>query len=95
VRLRWFTSEITLEEIKRCPECYRPPLERTFRLLEKVPIVCWDDLMGVNSSGDKYTWINTPVIQNDPLYDALLSLELEVIDTRHLFVADLRCFSHV
>jgi hypothetical protein len=81
------TSEITLEEIQKCPECYRPPLERTFRLLEKVPIVRWDDLMGVNSSGDKYTWINTPVIHNDPLYATLLSLGLEVIDARHVFVA--------
>jgi hypothetical protein len=81
------TSEITLEEIKRCPECFRPPLERTFRLLEKVPVVRWDELMGMNCYGDKYTWINTPMIQNDPLYDALLSQGLEAVDARHVFVA--------
>lgn len=81
------TSEITLEEIKRCPESYRPPLEEMFELLQKVPIARWDELVGVNSYGDKYSWINTPMIQNDPLFDSLLSLGLEVVDARHVYVA--------
>jgi hypothetical protein len=85
-KVKLVTSEITLEEIKAYRGPGRPPVERTFRLLEKVPIVRWDELMGVNSYGDKYTWINTPMIQNDPVYDELLSLGLGVVDAKHVFV---------
>ena len=86
-RVQLVTSEITLEEIRRCPEAYRPPLERTFRLLEKVPVVRWAELVGINTYGDKYTWINTPMIRNDALFDALLSLGLEAVDAQHIYVA--------
>ena len=81
------TSEITLEEINAYRGEERALVQRVFRFLEKVPIVRWDELMGVNSYGDKYTWINAPMIQNDPAYDALLSLGLKVVDARHVFVA--------
>jgi predicted nucleic acid-binding protein len=86
-RVQLVTSEITLEEIRRCPKAYRPPLERTFRLLEKVPVVRWAELVGINTYGDKYTWINTPMIRNDALFDALLSLGLEPVDAQHIYVA--------
>jgi predicted nucleic acid-binding protein len=86
-RVELVTSEVTLEEIKAYRGSSRAPVERTFRLLEKVPIVRWDELVGVNSYGDSYTWINTPVIQNDPAYDELLSRGLKVVDARHVFVA--------
>lgn len=43
--------------------------------------------MGMNSYGDKYTWISAPIIQNDPEYDALLALGLETVDAKHVFVA--------
>lgn len=81
------TSEVTLGEIKRFAGPARKPVERTFRLLEKVPVVRWDELLGINSYGDRYTWINAPMIQNDPLYDDLLKLGLEPTDAQHLFVA--------
>jgi hypothetical protein len=81
------TSELTLVEINAYRGPWRTAVERMFRLLKKVPIVRWDELMGVNSYGDERTWINTPMIQNDPLYDALLSLGLKVVDAKHVFVA--------
>ena len=82
------TSEVTLDEIKRCRDRgLSRRLERTFRLLEKVPIVRWDQLLGINSHGDRYTWINTPMIHNDPLYGRLLELGVETIDAQHVFVA--------
>jgi predicted nucleic acid-binding protein len=80
------TSTVTLEEIKR----YRGPspvVERTFRLLEKVPIARWDELVGIRNQWNENTCINVPVIQNDPLYEKLLKLGLEVVDARHVFVA--------
>lgn len=81
------TSEITLEEIKKCPLEHRAPLERTFRLLEKIPVTPGQVLVGINSYGDGRSWINSPVIRNDPLFDSLLGLGLEVIDARHIFAA--------
>ena len=81
------TSEVTLEEIKRYAGPARKPVERAFRLLEKVPVVRWDELLGIHSYGDSHTWINSPLIQNDPLYDALLRLGLRSVDSQHLFVS--------
>jgi hypothetical protein len=81
------TSELTLDEIKAYGGPRRSPVERTFRLLEKVPIARWDELMGMNNYGDKFTWISAPIIQNDPEYDSLLALGLETVDAKHVFVA--------
>ncbi len=81
------TSEVTLGEIKAYHGSSRKPVERTFRLLKKVPVVRWDELLGMHISGDLRTWINSPMIQNDTLYDALLKLGLELVDAQHLFVA--------
>jgi predicted nucleic acid-binding protein len=81
------TSEVTHEEIKRYSGPMRPPVERTFRLLKKVPMVRWDELIGIQSIGDRYTMINNPMIQNDPIYDKLLALGVETVDAQHLFVA--------
>ena len=81
------TSELTLGEIKAYRGPKRPPVERTFRLLEKVPIIRWDQLVGINSYGDQRTWINAPIIQNDPDYSALLALGVDTVDARHVFVA--------
>jgi predicted nucleic acid-binding protein len=81
------TSELTLTEIKAYQGSSRPAIERTFRLLKKVPIVRWDELLGIHSYGDERTWINVPVIQNDPDYDKLLKLGLETVDAQHIFVA--------
>jgi hypothetical protein len=81
------TSELTHTEIKNYRGPMRPPVERTFRLLNKVPVVRWDELMGINSQVNKYTMINTPMIHNDPLYQALLELGLKTVDAQHVFVA--------
>jgi hypothetical protein len=47
-RIELVTSELTMKEIEGCPQQYRPPLERVFRLLRKVPIVRWDELDHIN-----------------------------------------------
>ena len=86
-KIELVTSEITLEEIKRYAGPARKPVERTFRLLAKVPVVRWDELVGMHIYIDQYTCINAPLIQNDSLYDALLKLGLEQTDAQHLFVA--------
>jgi hypothetical protein len=82
------TSELTLAEIKRYQDArMRAAIERIFRLLEHVEIVRWDKLVGIHSYGDARTWINTPMIENQPEYGALLKLGLEAIDAQHVYVA--------
>jgi hypothetical protein len=44
-------------------------------------------LMGMHSYGDSRTWIASPLIQNDPLYDSLLRIGVKVIDAQHVFVS--------
>ena len=49
----------------------------------------------MKSYGDNRTWINTPIIQNDPDYEALLKIGLgrerrgkpQGVDAQHVFVA--------
>ena len=81
------TSELALQEIKNCPELYRKRLERTFRLLEKVPVVRWDGLVGINVQVDAANCLNAPIIENAPMYDALLKLGLKEMDAKHVYVA--------
>jgi predicted nucleic acid-binding protein len=81
------TSELTAEEIKAYQGPLRPEIERIFEGFEKVPIVRWDELLGIRNHWNENTCINVPVIQNDPLYENLLKLGLETIDARHVFVA--------
>jgi predicted nucleic acid-binding protein len=87
-KVQLVTSELTLQEIEK----YQDPMQQTrvkriFRLLQKIPIVRWDELVGMHSYGDARTWINTPMIQNDPDYTALLALPLQTTDAQHIFVA--------
>ena len=81
------TSELTLTEIKKYEGPWRKQLERTFRLLEKVPVVSWDKLLGMHSYGNERTWITTPLIQTDEQYGALLSFGVKTVDAQHVFVA--------
>ena len=86
-KVQLVTSELTLEEIKKVPTQYRPPLERTFRLLEKVPIVRWEEFLFLRPISSVKPSIIGPVSRNELLYDEILKLGIEVIDARHLFVA--------
>jgi hypothetical protein len=81
------TSELTQKEIKAYQGTTRPAMDWIFRLLNEVPIVPWDELLGINAQVDEHTMINAPMIQNDPIYDKLLALGLETVDARHVFVA--------
>ena len=82
------TSEVTLEEIRKCPEKHRVPLERTFRLLEKVPVAASESLLFITHTYGAYgTSSNSPIFQTDPLFQSLLALGLEQVDVRHIFSA--------
>jgi predicted nucleic acid-binding protein len=80
------TSEVTLQEIN----AYQggpASVQETFERLKKVPIVRWDELIGIHSHGDERTWISVPMIRNDPMYGSLLKLGVKTVDAQHVFVA--------
>jgi predicted nucleic acid-binding protein len=80
------TSDLTLQEIN----AYQggpASVQETFQRLKKVPIVRWDQLIGMRIYGDERTWINAPVIENDPVYDSLLKWGVDTVDAQHVFVA--------
>jgi predicted nucleic acid-binding protein len=79
------TSEVTLQEINKYHGS--ASVQETFQRVKKVPIVRWDQLIGTKSYGDERTWINAPVIHNDPVYGSLLNLGVKVVDAQHVFVA--------
>ena len=82
------TSEVALWEISaHQDELKRRLVERTYRRLAKAQIIRWYELAGMHSYGDRHTWISTSIIQNDPAYQALPALGLEVVDAQHVFVA--------
>jgi predicted nucleic acid-binding protein len=81
------TSEVTEKEINCYVGLNQTLVKRTFRLLKKVPVVRWDELLGIHNYGDSRTWINSPMIRNEPLYDSFLKLGLKPVDAQHLFVA--------
>jgi hypothetical protein len=81
------TSELTLQEIQRYQGSMRASVERIFRLLPKVKVVRWDELVGMHSYGGKWGWVTSPLIENDPDYSALLALGLKTVDAQHVFVA--------
>jgi hypothetical protein len=86
-RIGLVTSELTLGEINAFQGSMRPQIKQTFESLKLVPTVRWDELMGINSQIDPHTMINTPMIQNDPLYQQLLELGVQTVDAQHVFVA--------
>src|SRR5262249_5590563 len=86
-KLDLVTSGITLKEIKRYKGSNRKPVERTFRLLNKVPVVEWEELVRIESYGDSRTWINAPVIQTQALYALWLNLGRDPTVVKHLFAA--------
>jgi hypothetical protein len=86
-RVELVTSELTLQEIKHYQGPKRPPVEEVYQRLAGVPVVRWDELVGISSHGDALTWINSPVILTATDYGALLALGVKTVDARHIFVA--------
>jgi hypothetical protein len=57
-----------------------------FQLLWKLDARCGRlPAPSIPNYGDERTWINPPMIQNDPDYSALLALGLDTVDAQHVF----------
>ena len=86
-RLDLVTSDVTREEIEDYQGRAKTSLERTLRLLKKVPYIESHKLLGSHSYGDERTWINSPIIEDDPTVKRLREMGVKPIDAHHLMVA--------
>ena len=91
-KLKLVTSEITRREIQKLDSI--PNIDKdkrhlnvVYRLLEKVEFVEDHRLLGIHSYGDRYTWINSPLIEDDPISSALRQIGLDKTDAHHLMLA--------
>jgi predicted nucleic acid-binding protein len=86
-KLRLFTSEVTQEEVDKYQGEAKPTVEAIYLLMKKANFVKRQELLGINSFGDKYTWINSPMIEDDALWVDLRKLGLDDLDAHHLMIA--------
>ena len=87
-RLRLWTSEVTREEIAKYEGEAKPTVEAIYLLMKKANYVKRQELLGMNVFIDKYTCINSPRIEDEPLWKELIKdLGLDHLDAHHLMIA--------
>jgi len=80
------TSDVTKEEIDRYAVAARPPVEAAYSLMARITYIPRQTLLGIHSYGDLNTWINSPMIQDNPLWVELRALGLKELDAHHLMI---------
>ncbi len=86
-RVELLTSRVSEEEIARYSGSGRVVLDRVYRLMRKVAYVETSTLLGFHSYGDRYTWISTPLMEDDPTWTRLKAIGLDDKDAHHVMVA--------
>jgi len=86
-RLSLCTSEVSKEEMEKYYGEFRPTVEAIYLLMKKANYVNRQELNGMNVQIDKYTCINSPMIEDNPLWLDLLRLGLKALDAHQLTVA--------
>ncbi len=81
------TSDVTRQEIEKHEFDEREVVKRIYYLLKKVPFIESQGLGGFNVYGDEYTWINSPRIDDDPIWSKLMTIGLKNIDAHHVMLA--------
>ena len=60
-------SEVSAEEIGRTPKPEtKAAIQAVYEETLKVPYAERQTLLGIHAYGDRHTWINTPMIENNP-----------------------------
>ena len=75
------TSDVTRKEIDHYKGSSKVGVERSFRLLRRVPYVDTHTLLGIHNPGDSRTWTNSPAVRR------LRDLGIGPTDALHLMVA--------
>lgn len=82
------TSEVAAEEIGPYLGESKPAIERIYHVTPKVPYTERQTLLGIHSYGDRYTWINSPMIEDNPDWLRVRELGLKDKDAHHVMLAN-------
>jgi len=86
-RLSLSTSEVSKEELEKYYVEFRPTVEAIYLLMKKANYVSRQELRGMNVQMYRYTCINSPMIEDDPVWTDLGRLGLKALDAHQLMVA--------
>lgn len=64
----------------------KPVIGHIYQTMPKVPYTERQRLLGINSYGDRYTWINTPMIEDNPDWMRARKLGLKDKDAHHVML---------
>jgi predicted nucleic acid-binding protein len=81
------TSSLTGTELDKYRGTAPPAVRAIYLLVRKVPTISAQTLLGIDVTGDARTWVNSPVLQNNPIWEHLLSIGVEDMDAQHLLAA--------
>jgi len=81
------TSDVTGEELAPYRGAAKPTIETIYQSTTKVPYTERQKLTGIHSFGDRYTWINSPMIEDNPLWLSIRALGLKDKDAHHVMLA--------
>jgi len=81
------TSKVTGDEIEKYKGDKKRFVEFIYRLLKKVPYVESQKLLGINVYVDRYTCINSPMIENHPIWARLRAIGLDQVVAHHVMLA--------
>lgn len=81
------TSEVTAEEIAPYRGDKKAAIENVYKATPKVPYTERQRLLGINAFGDRYTWINSPMIEDNPEWLRVRALGLADKDAHHVMLA--------
>ena len=82
-----YTSQVTAEEIAPYKGERKPAIEDVYEATSKVPFADRQKLLGINSFGDRYTWINSPMIEDNQEWLRIRALGLADKDAHHVMLA--------
>lgn len=81
------TSKVTAEEVARYKGETKPAIEQVYEATPKIPYAERQTFLGIHSYGDRYTWINSPMIKDDPKWLRIRALGLSDKDAHHVMLA--------
>lgn len=81
------TSQVNAEEIALYRGKTKSAIEEIYQATPNVPYTERQTLLGINSYGDRYTWINSPMIEDNPDWVRARKLGLEDKDAHHVMLA--------
>ena len=81
------TSRLTGTELDKYRGTADLAVRAIYLLVRKVPTISPQTLLGINVAGDARTWINSPILQNDPVWERLRSIGVKDLDAQHILAA--------